>query len=297
MSQKILLIGGSGVIGFQLLKYFINNEFDVEFSYYKNSVPIKKGRNYLDITDKDSTLKLISNINPDLIIHTAALANVDLCETNHELANSVNVLGTENILEGCKLTKSKIVYISTSYVFDGKKEEYFEDDLTSPSTYYGKTKEESEKQIKNSGLNFLILRTDQPYYWTERWQGINSVVRVIQTIKSSKPFEEITDWYSNPTYIPNFVEGTMKLIQINTKGIYHLVGSDFISRYNWSLLVCEIFNLNKIFLKPISSKKLNLPVKRQKINLNSQKILHDANFRMMGVKEGLTQMSQINSNQ
>lgn len=294
MSKKILLIGGSGTIGFQFLNNLkTNSSFEIEYTFCKNRVPIEQGQNFLDITNKESTIELISKINPDLVIHTSAITNVDLCETNHTLADSINVNGTENIIEGCQITHSKLVYVSTSYVFDGKQKEYFENDSTSPSTYYGITKEKSEKLLQKSGLNFLILRTDQPYCWTEKWQKDNSVMRVIQHLQLSKTFEEITDWYSNPTYVPNFVDATIQLINKNSQGIYHLTGPDFISRYSWSLLVCEIFNLDKELLKPISAEKLNLSAQRPRIKLNSQKIFDDISFRMIDVKEGLEQMSQL----
>ena len=114
---------------------------------------------------KDDVIKL----NPDIVIHTAALTNVDLCETNNVLANLINVQGTKNIVDGCMKIQSKIIFISTSYVFDGNSDQYFEEDLPNPTSYYGITKYESEKIIQNSNLDFLILRTDQPYCWIEKW--------------------------------------------------------------------------------------------------------------------------------
>ena len=148
--MKILVIGGSGVIGFKLVEYFNKTQKNVEFTYQTNKPKFSKGH-CLDITQKKPTIELIAKVNPDIIIHTVALTNVDLCETDKELANLINVKGTENILEGCKITNSKIVYISTSFVFNGEKKEYFEDDITSPATYYGITKLKAEQLVVKSG--------------------------------------------------------------------------------------------------------------------------------------------------
>ena len=132
--MKILIIGGSGVIGLKFVNFFLKKGDDVASTYNKNKVLLSNSF-HLDITKKENTLELIKEVNPEIIIHATAITNVDLCETNHNLASSVNVDGTSNIVEGAKITNSKIVYLSTPLVFDGKKTEYAEEDKTSPSTF------------------------------------------------------------------------------------------------------------------------------------------------------------------
>jgi len=287
--MKILIIGGSGVIGTKLVNYFKNEELETEYTYLKNKIPYYSGYQ-LDITKKNEIIKIISKSNPDVVIHTAALTNVDLCETNNSLANLINVKGTENVIEGCKNVNSKLIYISTSFVFDGSKETYYENDKVSPATYYGITKQHSEDLVQKSGLQYLILRTDQPYCWVEKWQRTNSVVRALRTLQSGKVLKEIVDWYNTPTFVPDFVEATRKLIDDNASGIFHLVGSDFINRYTWSLSVAEIFGLNKKMILPINSETLNLAVKRVNVHLSNQKIFEKTGIRMNGIKEGLEEM-------
>jgi len=238
--MKILVIGGSGVIGYQLVNYFFKKQVNVDFTYKTNKLDFVKG-NELDITNQNETLGLIQKSKPDVVIQTAALTNVDYCEKNHSIADSINVQGTSNIIKACKIINCKIIYISTSFVFDGSKEQYFEDDKSSPSTYYGITKHEGEKLTKESGLQYLILRTDQPYCWTKKWQHPISVLRVLNSLRSGKKLKEIKNWYNTPTYVPDFINVVSKLLSENSSGIYHLVGSDFISRYNWALIIAKIF--------------------------------------------------------
>jgi len=289
--MKMLIIGGSSLIGTKLLGNFLQNETNVEFTYHHNSVPFAKGYQ-LDITQKNATVNLIEKINPDVIIHCAALTNVDLCETNKSLANSINIQGTKNVVEGCKVAQCKIVYVSTSYVFDGKKNQYNEEDVPSPSTYYGSTKLAAEDIIKHSKLPYLIVRTDQPYCWTEKWQHSNSVTRVLQTLRSGKIHKELIDWYNNPTYVPEFVKAVKKLIDLNKIGTFHVVGSDFINRYKWSLITADIFGLDEKMIVPINSKSLNLPAKRSNVNLSNKKLFQQTAIRMMGTKEGLKNMKE-----
>ena len=287
--MKILVIGGSGTIGSKIVRKFIENKNDVIYTYYENKLNVGIGYR-LDIRKKDETIDLISKVNADLVIHTAALTNVDLCETDKKLANSINVEGTENVIIGCQKNNSKIVYISTSFVFNGKKNKYFEDDEPSPTTYYGLTKLNGEKLIKNSKLSFLILRTDQPYDWKEKWQHMNSVIRVLDNLRSGRTHKEVVDWYNTPTYIPDFVQATWKLLQDDEVGIYHLTGPEFINRYDWSIRIADIFRLNRDLIKPITADSLNLPVKRVNVNLNNKKIIESTGIQMRGIKDGLLEM-------
>ena len=290
---KILIIGGSGTIGSKIIEQFQSSNIIFDYTFLTNPIPSKIGY-MLDITNRKNTIELITKLNPDIVIHTAALTNVDLCETNNVLANLINVQGTKNIVDGCMKIQSKIIFISTSHVFDGNSDQYFEEDLPNPTSYYGITKYESEKIIQNSNLDFLILRTDQPYCWIEKWQKINSVIRLIQTLKKGDTLKEIVDWYNNPTYVPNFVLALDSLLQKNYNGIYHLTGSDFINRYEWSLKVSKIFNLKSELIIPINSKNLNLPVTRKKIKLNNEKIFQKTGHHMINVDDGLKKMFQFN---
>jgi len=287
--MKIFIVGGSGVIGSYFVKSFAKENSDINYTYYKNKVSYTKGIN-LDVQDRDDTLKILKKFQPDLIIIANALTGVDFCEANPSLAESINVKGTKNIVDGCKSVNSKLVFISTSAVFNGTKSEYSENDKPNPTGIYGLTKFQGEKIIQESNLPFLILRTDQPYCWKEKWQHTNSVIRVIENLEKNQQFKEVVDWYNTPTYVPDFVNATKELIQKDLEGIFHLVGSDFISRYDWSQKVADIFHLKKNLIKPIDSSELKLPVERNNIKLNNNKLLQNTGYKMAGVEEGLRKM-------
>ena len=288
--MKICIIGGSGVIGSKMVQFFSKMGHEVISTFHTNEMSNFTNTHRLDITNKDATVNFLEKNNPEVIIHTSAIANIDLCETNKDLAYLVNVKGTENVIEGCKQIKAKLAYVSTSYVFDGKKDEYFEDDKPSSSTYYGYTKLKGEEAVIKSGLSHLILRIDQPYCWIEPWQHTNSVVRVFETLKSDKILHEVEDWYNTPTYVHDIVLVASELIKKKSEGIFHLVGSDFINRYNWSIEVAKIFNLDHTNIKPINSKKLNVQVKRSNINLKNFKVKEEINLKMKGISEGAIAM-------
>jgi len=286
--MKYLIIGGTGVIGYKILQNIRKEDSSVKFTFLNNK-QILKNSHFLNIENLIETKNLIKKISPDIVIHCSALSNIDFCENNKKKAESINVLGTKNIVEGCKESNSKIVYISTSFVFDGKKK-YSENDNTSPSTFYGFTKFKGEEIIKDSNLPFLILRTDQPYSWIEQWQHTNSVIRVIDSLKKKKIFYEVNDWYNVPTYVPDFVNATMKLMKLKKEGVFHVSGSDFLNRYDWAILTAKIFQLNPDLIKSINSSSLNLSAKRVNGNLSNEKLFRETGIKMRGIKEGLMEM-------
>jgi len=292
--MKILIIGGTGVIGSKILKNLGSQYRDIEFTYLKNYNPSHNGK-FLDITDKDSTISLIKIIKPEIIINASSFTNMDLCETNKKIAYKINVTGLENIVSGAKIFGSKVIHISTSAVFNGEKPSYNEDDETTPISYYGLTKSIAENVVKTSDLPYLILRTDQPYCWIEKWQHDNSVIRAIHTLKNGLELNEIIDWHNSPTFVPDFVNVLKILMLEKSTGIFHLVGPDYISRYDYSVEVSNIFNLNKNLIKPIFSKILKLPAKRANVKLCNQKLFQKTGIKMLSVKEGLTRMfAEIN---
>ena len=290
--MKYLIIGGTGVIGYKILQYLLKKNDSVEFTFMNNKQSFENSH-FLDIQDLAKTKNLIKKISPDIVIHCSALSNIDLCEIDKKKAESINILGTKNVVESCKESNSKLVYISTSFVFDGK-QRYTENDIASPSTFYGYTKWRSEEIVKESNLPFLILRTDQPYCWIERWQHGNSVIRVIDSLKKNRIFLEVDDWYNVPTYVPDFVNATMKLIQLKKEGIFHVCGSDFLNRYEWAKLTAKKFHLDPNLIKAINSSSLNLQAKRVNGNLSNDKLFNQTGIRMMGIEQGLIEMFKKN---
>jgi len=286
--MKILIIGGSSFIGTNMTRSFSKNN-DVKYSYFTNKPEIQNGFK-LDIRNKEETKEFLKEHSSDIVIISTALTNVDLCETSSNLANSINVQGTQNIVDACKEFQNKIVFISTSAVFDGRKSLYDEEDKPNPTSVYGSTKFEAEEIVRESGNPYLILRTDQPYGWKENWHHTNSVLRVIENLKYGKSFKEITNWHNSPTYVPDFIHTVEKLLKGNYEGIFHLVGSDFINRFQWALTVANVFNFKKELIEKIDSSELDLSVKRTNVHLSNKKVEEKINHKMIGVEEGAKMM-------
>lgn len=288
--MNILITGGSGVIGSKLVKSLCGDN-EVSFTFLSHPFFMEGCTRYkLDISERRSTVDLITRIKPEITIHTSALTNVDLCETNRKLANAINIEGTRNVVDACRKVNSKIVYISTSNVFDGEKKIFLENDRPNPVNYYGFTKLMGEKISASSHLPFLILRTDQPYSWVEKWQKKSFIETVLEQFETINKIQIFKDWYNNPTYIDDFVNATMRLIKQKNEGVYHLVGPDYINRYDWAIKIAKCFKKEHSLICPILSKEKGLPAKRANTNLSNLKIKRDTKIDFKGVDEGLKQM-------
>ncbi|MBI2820849.1 MAG: SDR family oxidoreductase [Acidobacteria bacterium] len=244
----------------------------------------------LDVTDKESVRLAIQRLHPDVVIHTAALTDMDRCETDHLLADRVNREGTRNIVQACQAVHCSIVYLSTPAVFTGGVSACSETDSPHPVNYYGLTKLEGERIVLASGLPVLILRTDQPYCWLENWQRQNSVTRVLGKLTAGETVKEVSDWYNHPTFVDDFVRAATELLVTEKNGIYHLAGPDFINRYDLAITIAEVFGKDRRSIIPMSSSALNLPAKRPHVRLNVEKAYRDLGRSTLTVTEGLTMM-------
>ena len=256
--MRRLLVVGSGLLGSNLAKIAVN-EFTAFTTYNEHPLDMEGCKSYyLDITNRED-ITLIQKLNPDYIIHTAALTNVDHCERDKRLAWNINVEGTKHIAEIARKINAKLIYISTDYVFDGNKGMYKEDAPTNPIDYYGETKLEGEKIVKDLG-DCIIVRPSVLYGWNPI--KLNFVTWVIQELKKGKEINIVNDQFNSPTLVDNLAELILELIEEEGEGIFHVSGSERINRYDFAIKIAETFDLNNDLIKPITSDQLNWIAKR-----------------------------------
>ena len=216
-----------------------------------------------DITDRRLTKDLILSLKPRFIINSAAIANVDMCETERELCWRVNVEGTENIVSSAKKIGAKFIHLSTDFVFDGqKKEAYLEDDRTNPINYYGKSKLAAENLIKASGVDYAIIRTASVVNAPSIKDVSCFAVRMINAMRTGEKIPVASDELRNPAYVSNLCRGIWKLIHLDRSGVFHMSGSESITRYEFGLRLAEKFNLNAELLQPVLQETIKTTAKR-----------------------------------
>jgi len=244
--MKIVVLGAKGMLGHDLVNTFKNDElypFDVE---------------EIDITDKNIVNKRIKSINPQFVVNAAAYTDVDGCESNLDLAYSVNADGVRNIAESCKKNNCILVHISTDYVFDGNKNGYREDDNPNPINSYGKSKYLGEKYLQQTTKRYYLIRTS----WLYGKNGKNFVNTILNLAKNKKEIEVVNDQKGNPTYSKDLSESIKNIINKKPAlGIYHVTNSGVCTWFDFAKKIVEIKDL-KVDIMPISSDKLKRDAKR-----------------------------------
>ena len=181
--MKILITGASGLLGSKLFE-ILSKHNEVVGTYFSK----KTYRcSYFDITDRRFVGSFFNKIDPQVVVHTAAISDADYCEENHEAAKITNITGTNNIIEACKMHDCKMVFISSDYVFDGNNGPYSEESNTGPLNYYSITKVVSENAIQNELEDYIIVRPAILYgYNGFQTNGVvinNFVIKVVYKLK------------------------------------------------------------------------------------------------------------------
>jgi len=299
-SEKIIIIGANGFLGSYLMalsnKSGIKEQnitviaSDLENSHLDPNFPFYR----IDITNARNTIREIHEIQPDVVILTASMTDVDQCEVNKKLAKKVNIDGPKNVINGCEKTDSKLVFMSTDFVFDGTKEGglYKETDVPNPLSYYASTKYKAELMIQNSDLDYLICRTAVLYGWN-RWK-LNFVTWIIDQLKRNTQLSIVTDQINSPTYVENLAEIILKLVDKNAKGIYHTAGDCALSRYEIALETADCFNLNRDLIQPTTDLIQNaLRPENASLDISKLKSIIGSEIAIFDLKHGLNRMTKI----
>lgn len=243
--MTIMLTGASGLLGRKILENLEKRKDKVIAIYNRNPIT-PRSPNILAIRlDFSKTIELedlIMKNKPEIIIHTAALTNVDECEVDKEKAWRINVEATRSIVRAAKVVKSYIVYVSTDYVFDGEKGLYTERDLPNPINYYGLTKLIGEELVRSSDLLYTIVRPSAIY-------GIGGSKKsfaeyVIEKLLRGEEVYALTDQYVSPTLNTLLAEAIIEIIDMKPMGILHVAG-ERMNRYEFAVKVAETLNLPK----------------------------------------------------
>ncbi|MBI3069854.1 MAG: SDR family oxidoreductase [Candidatus Levybacteria bacterium] len=283
--MKILGTGLSGLVGSRIIELLKErHEFD---------------SSEVDITDRDKITEKIKTSNASIVLHLAAKTDVDGCEIDKDSKEQgeawrVNVLGTKNVALACSISNKKLIYISTDFVFDGENslaDGYKEEDRPNPINWYGQTKYGGEKIVQNSNLPWLIVRIAYPY--RANFAKGDFARGIIAKLKRAEKISAITDHIMTPTFIDDIAYALDIIIQRNVTGIFHLVGSQFISPFEAAVLISNIFNFDKnLIQKTTRGKYFKDRAQRPfRLALKNDKI-QQLDIKMRTFEEGLDEIKK-----
>ena len=246
--MKYLVTGSAGLIGNRIVSD-LERSGEIVYSCYNNMKPFYGIPTKLNLSNLDDIHKNFQKFQPDVIIHCAALTDVEKCEMEPKLANSINTKATEIIAKETERLGSYLIYFSTDYIFDGKKGLYNETDFPNPLNHYGKTKLAGEKTVETNTSKWSIIRTSTPF-------GTNSSkktfpVWLLENLQKNKEVNILEDQFTSPTYVPNLSKMILEIVTRNLEGFFHLAGSTRISRFEFAKLIAKKLNLDSSLLNPV----------------------------------------------
>lgn len=246
--KRILVTGSKGMLGSELVEY-------LAVQHYVSGIDIDD----VDITQREPTISKIVRFKPDLVIHTAAYTNVDGAESEVDIAYKVNAIGTQNVALGCQRIGAAMLYISTDYVFDGKKgSPYIEFDVPNPTSVYGKSKLAGEFYVKSLIDKFYIVRTA----WLCGKRGNNFVSKIISLSKENKILKIVKDQIGSPTFVSNLKKEIARLIETSGYGIYHITNSGQCSWFEFTQEIIKLAKISGVEVVPITTEELARPAPR-----------------------------------
>jgi dTDP-4-dehydrorhamnose reductase len=287
--KRILITGSNGLVGTYfrrlsaLKKYRIYTLFHLEPINFRNSISVDLSKS-LDVFKQ-----VLEEIKPDVIVHLAAMTDVDQCEIERKAADKINHLSVKELTSYIVDSRESFaLHVSTDYVFDGEKGDYKEADNTNPINWYGTTKLLGEEELISCETDrWCIARTSTPFGLHAK--KLSFPLFVVKNLSRKREINVLIDQITSPTYALNLAEMMSEVIEKRLKGIIHLSGSSQISRFNQALEIASTFELDKDLIKPASISEMKWQARRPRdSSLNITKAYHNLRKKPLGFKEGLS---------
>jgi len=268
--KKLLVTGSNGLLGQKITDAVLDKNgglFEyVATSRGPNRYPFHKDYIYvdLDITDHEQVSKVINQYKPDVIINTAAMANVDACERDAEGSYQINVAAVANLLQICETKGIHLIHLSTDFVFDGEEGPYEESDPTNPLSVYGKHKVEAEKLLQAAICPWSIVRTILVYGIVADLSRSNIVLWAKEALENGREIKVVNDQWRMPTLAEDLAKACLEIADRRAEGVYHISGKDLFSICEIVEAVVEHYHLDGTFICKEKSSALQQDAVRPK---------------------------------
>lgn len=300
--MKILVTGANGLLGQKLVTLLSEKEGIQLIATGRGPNRNPEGSySYLscDLCKAKEVDELICKTQPDAVIHSAAMTQVDDCELHQDACMQANVFATDYLIQACEKIDAYLLFLSTDFVFDGTTGPYREDDLPNPVSFYGRCKLQAEEAVKNSHLKWSIVRTVLVYGVAHDMSRSNIVLWVKRNLEEGKPIRVVNDQWRTPTLAEDLALGCFLILKDRHEGIFHLSGDEMMTPYTLALKTADFFKLNKELITPVDATVFTQPAKRPpKTGFDIRKARYLLGFHPRSFREGLIllhkQLHQVN---
>jgi len=290
--KSILVTGSNGLLGQKITERLLEtNQFNlIATSKGANRFPVTQGYTYaeMDILNAENVKSVVEKFQPDAIIHTAAMTNVDTCESEKEQAYQLNVEAVKTLVSLCEQHNIQLVHLSTDFIFDGAHGPYDEVAAPNPLSYYGITKLEAEEVIKNSTCRWAILRTILVYGIVSDLSRSNIVLWAKGALEKGNPINVVNDQWRTPTLAEDLADCCLLAVEKDARGVFNASGEDMMRISELVARVADFWQLDKSLINEVSSTTLNQTARRPvKTGFILDKTMLELGYNPRSFEEGL----------
>ncbi len=265
--MKVLITGANGLLGQKLVKLIIDKGQDqlIATARGQNRLPFSADKfqySTLDVANKEEVNKVLSEERPDAVIHTAAMTNVDQCETEREACWQLNVDAVEYLIEACEKINAYLLHLSTDFIFDGEEGPYDENGKPNPISYYGESKLAAEKLLAESNLSYGIARTVLVYGIAHDMSRSNIILWVKGSLESGKEIKVVDDQLRSPTLAEDLAMGCYLMAQQKAEGVFNISGKDLLTPYEMAIKTADYFKLDTSTMEKADASTFSQTAKR-----------------------------------
>lgn len=263
--MRILVTGANGLLGQKLVER-LQKEDEVDLIATARSpltVQLARGTyTPLDISRKEEVHEVLRETHPDVVVNTAAMTQVDQCESDRDTCILQNVTAVEYLVEACNAYNIHLIHISTDFIFDGSAGPLAEDAEPNPVNFYGESKLRAELLIRERSRSWCILRTVLVYGITRDMSRSNIVLWVKDSLEKGKNIQVVNDQWRTPTLAEDLAEGCYLAAVKRASGVFHISGKDLLTPYEIALETASVFGLDEKLITKTDSTKFTQPARR-----------------------------------
>ncbi len=243
--MKVLITGANGLLGQKLVALLSSKGAEIVAT--GRGVDRNREGKYryqtMDTTSAEETQEVIGSAHPDVVIHTAAMTNVDQCETEHDACWEQNVTAVQHVVDACKLCGAFLIHLSTDFIFDGTAGPYDEDGAANPISYYGESKLASEEILKSSTIDWAIIRTVLVYGIVADMSRSNIILWVKKNLEQEKEIKVVDDQWRSPTLAEDLAMGCYLIAKKRASGVFNIAGKEVLTPYDMAIRTARYFGL------------------------------------------------------
>jgi len=291
--MRILITGSNGLLGQKLIdvlsgyastQVFATSRGDSRLSHLPEHITYES----LDITNQEEVMTVVSEFSPDVIIHTAAMTNVDQCEEERRACWEINVTAVKYLVEVAELCDAHFIHLSTDFIFSGEEGSLDEEAIPAPVNYYGESKLAAEEIVKGSSTAWSIVRTVLVYGVTPEMSRSNIILWVKSSLEKGESINVVNDQWRTPTLAEDLAAGCLLIAEKKSKGIFNISGKDFLTPYEMALQTAEYFELDASLIEETDGSKFQQKAKRPpKTGFIIDKAVNQLGYSPRSFREGI----------